>query len=119
MSQNGIEVFIHEFLISGINCHDDSSILMLIPHEFSPLISNFENERFEFILGEFVLVFENALDDLTVESLVFVYALLYVHDDLSVGLLEGFLFGESRVGSFTIFCWGHVLVCGICQCADA
>lgn len=64
------------------------------------MISDFENKSFVLVLGQFVLIFEDALDDLTVEGLMFVDALLDIHDDLAVGLLERFLFVESVVGSF-------------------
>jgi hypothetical protein len=73
---------------------------MSVFHEFSSLISDFENKSFVLVLGQFVLIFEDALDDLTVEGLMFVDALLDIHDDLAVGLLERFLFVESVVGSF-------------------
>lgn len=73
---------------------------MPVFHEFSSLISDFENKSFVLVLGQFVLIFEDALDDLTVEGLMFVDALLDIHDDLAVGLLERFLFVESVVGSF-------------------
>lgn len=64
------------------------------------MISDFENKSLVLVLGQLVLIFEDALDDLTVEGLMFVDTFLDIHDDLAVGLLERFLFVESVVGSF-------------------
>jgi hypothetical protein len=100
MGEDGIKIFFHEFFIGGIHCHNDSSILMFVFYEFSSLVSDFEDEGFVLVLGQFILIFEDALDDFTVEGLVFADALLDVHDYFSVGLLERFLFVESGVGSF-------------------
>jgi hypothetical protein len=86
---------------------------MSVFHEFSSLISDFKNKCFVLILGQFVLIFYDTLDHLTVEGLMLADALLHVHDDLAVSLLERFLFVESVVGSFTRFTSSQILVCSI------
>jgi hypothetical protein len=100
MGKDGIKIFFHEFFIGDVHCHNDPSILMLVFDEFSSLVSDFEDEGFVLVLGQFVLIFEDALDDFTVEGLVFADALLDVDDDFAVCLLERFLFFENGVGSF-------------------
>jgi len=100
MSQNRIQVLLHQFVLSRIHCHNHSSILMSVFHDFSSLISDFKNKCFVLVLGQFVLIFHNTLYHLTVQGLMLADALLHIHDDLAVSLLERFLFVESVVGSF-------------------
>ena len=91
---------------------------MFIFHDFSALLSDLEHESVVLVLGELVLVFDDALDDLSIESLMSVNALLYVHDDLAIGLLERFFLFGGRFVSFAIFIGSHVLVGSVCEGSD-
>jgi hypothetical protein len=92
---------------------------MLILDQFSSLISQFEDKRFVFVLSEFVLIFENTLDNFSIESLILTDTLLHIHDDLSVGLLERFLFGYIGVRGFALSSHDQVLISSVSQCPDA
>lgn len=101
MGQNSVQVFVHEFLVRRVNRHDDSSVLMFVLDCFSTLVPDFEHECFVLILGQLVLVSEDAFDNLAVERLVLADAFLDVHDDLPVSFLERFIFFCISDGSFT------------------
>lgn len=92
---------------------------MLILDHFSPLISYFEDKGFVLVLGKFVLIFEDTLDDLSVKGLVFADALLDIHDDLAVGLLKRFLFCDSGVWGIAFGSRSQVLISGIGQGPNA
>lgn len=75
---------------------------MLILDHFSSLVSHLKDKRLVLVLCKFVLIFENTLDDLPIKGLVLTDTLLHVHDDLAVGLLERFLFGDGGVWGFAL-----------------
>lgn len=118
MGEDGIEVFVHEFFVGCVDGHDDPPVLVFILDGFAALVPDFEHECFVLVLSQFVLVSEDAFDDFAVKSLVSADTFLNIHDDFTVGFLEGFILMCISDGSVRFGPGGEIRVGSIGKCAE-